>query len=374
MRKLSVVLLLLASILLHASLADEGHNNNDHDHGGPHGPTRPLPVAPAYGEFIDVHHHHFTPYAAAYFKRTNPFLLVAPPTNASMQLTWMNANNVRTAILSYPLTDVANFSDPGYPLEVQNATWGQYEVVASNPLRFGSLGGIPLPNVQASLAAIDYGLSLPIPVDGFEVSSNANGSYVGDPAHAAVWSRLNELNALVFVHPTNPPVYPATGINPAFYEWMFDTTRAIFNIFETGCFVLYPNIRWMFAHTGGTWPYLSYRLSSHLTANSPTNGNGLNATEVKRILGNRTYEEIIATVFWDTTIANPGHFYELRDMGANMTNNLMVGSDYPWYTNVSNAAATSGLFNVEGVNRVRYGNALDQFPRLKAEYKRAGLI
>jgi len=212
-------------------------------------------------------------------------------------------------------------------------------------------------------------------VDGFEVSSNANGTYVGNPAQAAVWARLNELKAVVFVHPTNPPIYPATGINPAFYEWMFDTTRAIYNIFESGAFVLYPDIKWLFAHTGGTWPYLSGRLSSHLSPNSPTNGNGLNSTEVTRILGNKTYEEIIKTqTYWDTTIANPGHFYELRDMGADLHSHILVGSDYPWYTTVSNAAAESGLYTVEGVDRVRYKNALKLFPRLHQLYKDAGLI
>jgi len=299
---------------------------------------------------------------------------VPPPTNASQHIAWMDENYVQSCILSYPMTDLVNFSDPNLANEIQLATYEQYEIVASNPLRFGSFGGLPLPNLTAALEQVEYGLSLPIPVDGFEISSNANGTYAGAPQFAPLWQRLDDLQAVVFLHPTNPPVYPNTGVNAAVYEWMFDTTRAIDNLFQQGMFVLYPNIKWLFAHTGGTWPYLSYRISSHLAPTTPTNGNGLNATEVLRILGTRTYEEIIATTYWDTTIANNGHFFELRDMGANLESHVLVGSDYPWYITMSNASATCGLFDTAGVDRIRYGNALELFPRLKLEYQKAGLI
>jgi len=333
-----------------------------------------------YGKpmFIDIHHHYFDAIAANFFKQESLFSINAPiPVNASMHLAWANASDVRTMIVCLPITSFVNFSDPdGFANETQAAAYGQYQYVASDPLRFGSIAPLPLPFVNHTLDAINYAYTLPIPADGFEVSSQANGIYIGDPSTAAVWARLSQLNATVFVHPANPIAHPAISspdASLALYEWVFDTTRAIYNLFHTGSFVLYPNIKWVFAHTGGTFPYLNGRLSSHLTPASPTNGNGLNSTELARILGNRTYAEIIKSLYWDTTIANDGHFYELRDMGVDWKK-VMVGSDYPWYTSMSNAAKTSGLLDAEGVDRVRYHNALQLFPRLKQEYKNAGLL
>ena len=49
---------------------------------------------------------------------------------------------------------------------------------------------------------------------------------------------------------------------PAFYiEFLFDTTWAITNLIFSGTAERYPDIRWIFAHAGGTVPYIAWRLS-----------------------------------------------------------------------------------------------------------------
>lgn len=68
--------------------------------------------------------------------------------------------------------------------------------------------------------------------------------------------------ATVFVHPTAPPASP-TLFNESFplIEFPFDTTRALTNFVFTRTNTRYTKIRLIWAHGGGTVPYISSRIS-----------------------------------------------------------------------------------------------------------------
>jgi predicted TIM-barrel fold metal-dependent hydrolase len=66
---------------------------------------------------------------------------------------------------------------------------------------------------------------------------------------------------VIYVHPLAPnccgDVVP--GIPPGSIEYATDSTRTIAHLVFTGMSQKYPDIRWIFSHSGGTLPFLTQR-------------------------------------------------------------------------------------------------------------------
>lgn len=86
---------------------------------------------------------------------------------------------------------------------------------------------LPLPDVEAALAEIDYALST-LKLDGVILLASYGNEYLGNPLFDEVFAELNRRKATVLLHPTTPPGSNVPELNlPAFIvEFVFDTTRA----------------------------------------------------------------------------------------------------------------------------------------------------
>lgn len=136
-------------------------------------------------------------------------------------------------------------------------------VVKAHPHRFGAFAVIPLADVSAARAEADRALTK-LRLDGVGLLSSYDGKYLGDPQFDALLATLNRHRAWVLVHPTHLAAAgtPSYSI-PAFVaEYPFDTTRTIISLLFNGVFERYPNIRWQFAHGGGTVAMLRARLAA----------------------------------------------------------------------------------------------------------------
>lgn len=141
-------------------------------------------------------------------------------------------------------------------------------LIADHGARFAVFGTSSLPDVDGAVAEVRY-LFDELHLDGFGVSTNYFGTYMGHPDFAPIYEELNARDAVVFVHPANP-AYPPPRVGfgatnlfaPPTLEWTFDTTRAIANLIHSKVVRDYPKIRWIFAHTGGTIFSVAFRLST----------------------------------------------------------------------------------------------------------------
>ncbi|MHA1209849.1 MAG: hypothetical protein ACTSP1_14790 [Candidatus Freyarchaeota archaeon] len=90
--------------------------------------------------------------------------------------------------------------------------------------------------------------------------TNYGGRYLGDPLFEKVFEEFNRRKAVVFVHPTDPPVSDAIGLDVpnSLYEYTFDTTRAVTNLVYSGTV---ERNRFIFSHAGGAIPFLARRVS-----------------------------------------------------------------------------------------------------------------
>jgi len=141
------------------------------------------------------------------------------------------------------------------------------------PEKFGFWASLPLPDVEDSLAEIAYCTNHLKPA-GFALETNHQGTYLGDPSLDPVFAELNRIKAKVFIHPTTPcckhigdndsykpitflPKFP----NPMF-EFMFDTARALINLFSSGTISRCPDITFVIPHAAGALPPILQRFSS----------------------------------------------------------------------------------------------------------------
>jgi len=134
------------------------------------------------------------------------------------------------------------------------------KLVQDHPGRFGLFATITPLDVEGSLKEIQYAFDT-LKADGLGILTSYKGKYLGDPSFAPVWEELNRRKAVVYVHPLTPDCCNnlVPGIPPGSIEYATDSTRTIAHLVFSGTSQKYPDIRWIFSHSGGTLPFLTQR-------------------------------------------------------------------------------------------------------------------
>jgi len=217
---------------------------------------------------IDVHHHFLPP---AYIKAIEDRLLLSHGKRKSDEMAgWtpagdleqMDAAGIALAIGSISIPGVW-FGDVGFARRMARA-WNDHAatIVSAHPGRFGFFAVIAPPDIEGSLNEIEYALDV-LKADGVALLSNYDGRWLGDAAFRPVMSELNRRNTVAFVHP--PLAFECRtlpGIRSQILEAPFDTTRTIVSLLLNGVLSSCPDIRFIFAHGGGTIPFLAGRVAA----------------------------------------------------------------------------------------------------------------
>jgi aminocarboxymuconate-semialdehyde decarboxylase len=268
---------------------------------------------------VDVHHHFVPPEFAKATKDLgggDP-----PPWTVQASLDLMDQTGFRSALLS-----LSAFNIPGLPPDVVRACNERgAKLVAERPRRFGLLASLPLPDVDASLKEIAHAFDT-LNADGIGLMSNyGDGRYIGDPSFAPIHEELNRRRAVVFVHPHNA-WYQRTQNAPAapkFAGWGIpelpnDTTRAVLSVMSEGTAQKYPGIRLIFAHAGGTLPFMVSRIG---VLGSRTTG--------FKTAGYKAVSKTAATFFYDlTNTVEPPSVRAVMALAP--ASNVLFGTDYPY--------------------------------------------
>ena len=102
---------------------------------------------------------------------------------------------------------------------------------------------------------------------GAMINGHTNGQYLDHPSLAPFWERVQDLAAIVYIHPADP-IVPAPvldghiGLRRATWEWGFETGSHALRLVFSGLFDRYPKVTLALGHLGETLPFLLWRFDS----------------------------------------------------------------------------------------------------------------
>jgi predicted TIM-barrel fold metal-dependent hydrolase len=234
------------------------------------------------------------------------------------------------------------------------------------PGRFGLLAALLMTDVDASLKEIEYSTST-LKADGFGILTSYGDSWLGDDKFHPIYEELNRRKAVIFVHPTDAPCctagakmnYIKPPMNGSWLEWPMDTARTIFSLAATGTLRAFPDIKFIFAHSGGVMPLFVDRLIGMSTAQN------FGPEVMKSIFPEGIEKEIQRCYFEIAQGYAPFNMAGLKRMVP--ASHILFGSDYPFFMpSLPTEALTRLPLSSDEQRAIVNGNAEMLFPHWKA--------
>jgi 6-methylsalicylate decarboxylase len=304
---------------------------------------------------IDVHHHIAPPsYSAALKSMMRGHARWSP--QASIED--MDKSGIATAITSLINPGMQAWSGDvaGSRKIAREANEYAARLSRDYPGRFGSFASIPFPDIEGSLREIEYALDT-LKAEGIYLWTSYGGKLLGDPEFFPILEELNRRKVVVYTHPATPAccakIMPWISINAI--EGPVDTTRTMISLVFQGGAARYPDIRWIFSHSGGVTPFLRSRFERHL----------IDDKKAREMVPNGLMHEL-QKFYYDTAQGN--HEGALKALMAMIpVSQVLYGTDFPFR---DGAEENTGLGNYDfsAADRMAIdrGNALRLFPTLKA--------
>jgi aminocarboxymuconate-semialdehyde decarboxylase len=135
------------------------------------------------------------------------------------------------------------------------------KVVTDKRGRFAALATLQLNDPAASVTEFRRAVQH-LGFAGAMLFSNVNGVALADPRFWRLYEVANELEAVLYIHPTNPVSVAAMEkywLMPL-VGFLMDTTLAAAELVFSGVAEKFPDIKWVLGHLGGAIPYLAERL------------------------------------------------------------------------------------------------------------------
>ena len=301
---------------------------------------------------IDVHNHYIPPVFADKIA-TRRAGGRPPKWSVQMSLDEMDKSGIATAIVSLvqPATWFADDVPASRRLTRECNEYGA-KMVQDHPGRFGLFATIAPPDSEGSLKEIEYALDT-LKADGIGLMTSYGDKYLGDKSFEPVWAELNRRKALVYVHPTAPACCTKTatgiGLSPGTVEYATDSTRTIGQLVISGTAAKFPDIRWIFSHSGGTLPFLTGRFIRF-------------AHERKLPDPMPTFRKFYYELAQGNT---PGQIAALLKLVA--VSQVLYGTDYPFRDGAEvNEGIAAWGFNAADLRDIERDTVIKLIPRLKS--------
>jgi predicted TIM-barrel fold metal-dependent hydrolase len=293
---------------------------------------------------IDTHHHIVPPkWLAAKRDEIN-----AANANKQVILDWTVARDIEELDRRGISTAITSISTPGVWFgDVAEGRRIAREcnefgagMVRSYPGRIGMFAAVPLPDIEGSLAEIAYAYDT-LKLDGIGLLTSYGDRWPGDPVFAPVFEELNRRKSVVFFHPTTAACcgHVVGDLPPSIVEFGFNTT---------------PAIRFIFAHGGGTVPFLADRMGSTSYARRP---------EVASTLPDGVGPVLRKLYFDIVSVTNTPAMDALRALMP--PSQIVFGTDYPFVPPEQTIKQLDNLGLSADVVGAIGGNAAALFPRYR---------
>lgn len=155
---------------------------------------------------------------------------------------------------------------------------------------------------------------------GVMVIANIAGRSLTEPFFAPIWKEIDRRALPVLLHPGEPPGADLMDMGKYDLSWsvgfMFDTTLAVTRMIFDGFLDLYPNLKLIASHAGGTLPYLVGRFEKGDEVELP-----------QRRVMKRKPTDYLRHIYYDCITYDLGALrYLISVVGADR---VMFGTDWP---------------------------------------------
>jgi predicted TIM-barrel fold metal-dependent hydrolase len=309
-------------------------------------------ATPTRSSRIDIHHHMVPPSYAADMKRMG---IGSPRWTPQMSIDDMDKNDIATSVVAL-IQPGAFFKNVTADRRMAREA-NEYAAQMSRdfPGRFGSFATLPLMDVEGSLREITYAYDT-LKADGIGLMTSYGDLYLGDKHFWPIWEELNRRKAVIYVHPLQPDCCRnlIPGLPNSSLEYATDTTRTIASMLFSGAANKFPDIRWIWSHSGGTMPFLWSRFTRQVVDMKE---------KAKEVLPNGVLKEV-QKFYYDTAQGHhEGAMQALRQLIP--TSQIMYGSDYPYRpgAETKDGLAERQFTQAERI-AINRGNALRLMPQL----------
>jgi 2,3-dihydroxybenzoate decarboxylase len=279
-----------------------------------------------------------------------------------MRLPEMDRHGIEMVILSLHNPAIQGIPDPEIAAEVaRKANDVVAEFVAKHSDRFAAFAALPMQDPDAAIRELtrcvrDLGFK-GTAVNGFSQVGDPNAAvYLDDPRYLSFWSKLEELDLPLYLHPRDPlphrePVYEG---HPWFLgsAWAFGVETAIhaLRLMASGLFDRHPRLNVILGHMGEGLPYMIWRVD-HRISQTP-----------RGIPARRRMAEYLEDNFYLTVSGNfrtPTLVDAMMEVGSDR---IMFSVDYP-FEKTAEAAKWFDELHISERDRRKIGrtNALTLF-------------
>jgi len=313
---------------------------------------------------IDVHQHVVPPFWAKELPTHggDPSGTVIPQWSPESAIDFMDSQEIATGILSLTAPSVVGWDQSERREMARRVNEYTADLVAKRPDRFGNFATLPVPDLDGALRELEHALDT-LRADGVILLANYAGKYLGDAAFEPLWAALDRRQAVVFVHPGQPPLPTAAGLAGPLVDYPFDTTRMAVQLVLNGIVDRYPGARVILAHAGGFLPYASHRFA-----------------ELARVFRSDAANpaDILASFqrfYFDTALSSgPAALPTLKAFAG--SGRILFGSDFPYVSAGIAASFTAKLdayddLTADEHRAISHGNAWTLFPRLAPQHDTA---
>ena len=187
-----------------------------------------------------------------------------PMPSLDKRLAAMDDAGISTQVLSISAPNVYRFPGSWRPSLTRDLNDDLSETAKSSKLRLRSFVSLPLPDVDEALAELERASSL-VGTAGVMLTTTIDREPLDHPLFTPLFEELSRRQTVVFVHPTTACCTEgirdyalALGV-----DFLSETTLCISRLVYSGMFTRYRGIRWVFAHLGGTLPFILHRLDNY---------------------------------------------------------------------------------------------------------------
>ena len=192
------------------------------------------------------------------------------------------------------------------------------DIVARHPKHYVGLGSLPMQDVDLAIAELERCKA--IGMKGIQIGSNVNQKNLGETTFEPLWQAIQELDMAVLVHPWE--MMGQEEMKKYWLPWLVgmpaETARAMCSLIFAGVMERYPNIRFNFAHAGGSFLPTLGRIE-----------HGFNCRPDLVAIDNPVNPRKYVGHFWVDSATHDEKLFEyVLDMQG--SNRVTLGTDYPF--------------------------------------------